>query len=134
MSRHCRCCSWADAGRGRSRVPIALTIACSQASLRPGVPFFSFVFLFSAGHSSSVYLSARQDDVRTTHFSTATTTSTLISATLALSGYHLHVVLVSFYSSHNIRAITTLQLREMSAHRILPSTYSPISPSGVLLL
>jgi hypothetical protein len=26
-------------------------------------------------------------------------------------GYHLHVVLAGFYSSHNIRTITTLQLR-----------------------
>jgi hypothetical protein len=45
-------------------------------------------------------------------FSTTTTTSTLTSATLALRDYHLHVVLVSFYSSHNIRTITILQLRE----------------------
>jgi hypothetical protein len=57
-----------------------------------------------------MYLSSHQDDVGTTHFSTATTTSTLTSATLALRGYHLHMVLVSFYSSHNIRAIMTLQL------------------------
>jgi hypothetical protein len=62
------------------------------------------------GHSSSVYLSARQDDIRIMHFSTATTTSTLILATLALRGYHLHAVLISLYSSHNIRAIMTLQL------------------------
>jgi hypothetical protein len=41
--------------------------------------------------------------------STITTTST--SATLASKGYHLHVVLIGFYSSHSIRAITTLQLR-----------------------
>jgi hypothetical protein len=38
----------------------------------------------------------------------ATTTSTLTSA---IRGYHLHVVLTGFYSSHSIRAITTLQLR-----------------------
>jgi hypothetical protein len=37
------------------------------------------------------------------------TTST--SATSASKGYHLHVVLAGFYSSHSIRAITTLQLR-----------------------
>jgi hypothetical protein len=49
-----------------------------------------------------------QDDVRTAQFSMATTTSTSTSAT---RGYHLHVVLAGFYSSHNIRAITTLQLR-----------------------
>jgi hypothetical protein len=39
------------------------------------------------------------------------TTSTLTSATLALRIYHLHVVLNGFYSSHNIRTITMLQLR-----------------------
>jgi hypothetical protein len=58
-----------------------------------------------------VYQSARQDDVRTSHFSTAMTTSALTSATLALMGYHLYVVFVGLYSSHNICAITTLQLR-----------------------
>jgi hypothetical protein len=58
-----------------------------------------------------MYLSARQDDVRTVHFSTATTTFTSTLATLALRGYHLHVVLVGFYCCHNIRAITTPQLR-----------------------
>jgi hypothetical protein len=72
--------------------------------------FFSF-FLCLAGHNSSVYLSVHQDDVRTVHFSMVTTTSTSISATLALRGYHLHVVLIGFYSSDNIRAITMLQLR-----------------------
>jgi hypothetical protein len=51
------------------------------------------------------------DDVRTSQFSMATTTSTSTSATSATRGYHLHVVLVGFYSSHSIRAITTLQLR-----------------------
>jgi hypothetical protein len=55
-----------------------------------------------------VYPSAHQDDVRTAHFSTATTTST---STSAIRGYHLHVVLTGFYSSHSIRAIMTLQLR-----------------------
>jgi hypothetical protein len=37
-----------------------------------------------------------------------TTTTTSTSATLALKGYHLHVVLISFYFSHSIHAITTL--------------------------
>jgi hypothetical protein len=73
--------------------------------------FFSLFFLFWVRQSSSVYRFARQDDVRMTHFSTTTTTSTLTSATLALRGYHLHVVLVGFYSSHNICPITMLQLR-----------------------
>jgi hypothetical protein len=59
-----------------------------------------------------VYLSARQHDVRTTHFSTATTTSTLTSATLTLRGYHLYMVLVGFFSSHNMHTIMTLQLWE----------------------
>jgi hypothetical protein len=53
-----------------------------------------------------VYLSARQDDVRTMDFSTIMTMSTLSSATLALRGYHLHVILVGFYSSHNTRVMT----------------------------
>jgi hypothetical protein len=73
--------------------------------------FFPFVFLFSTGHNNYVYLSACQDAVRTVHFSKAMTTSTLTLATLALRGYHMHVVLVGFYCSHNIRAITTLQLQ-----------------------
>jgi hypothetical protein len=59
-----------------------------------------------------VYPSACQDDVRTTHFSAATTTSTSISATSATRSCHLHVVLTDFYLSHNIHAITMLQLRE----------------------
>jgi hypothetical protein len=40
------------------------------------------------------------------------TTST--SATSVSKGYHLHVVLAGFYSSHNIHAITMLQLCGMS--------------------
>jgi hypothetical protein len=52
-----------------------------------------------------------QDDVRTAQFSMATITSTSTSATSATRGYHLHVVLTDFYSSHSIRAITMLQLR-----------------------
>jgi hypothetical protein len=75
-----------------------------------------------------------QDDSRTAQFSMATATSTSISATSAIRGYHLHVVLTGFYSSHSIRAITTLQLRGMSVRRILPLTYSPVSPSVVLPL
>jgi hypothetical protein len=106
MPHHSRC-SQADAGCARFRAPIALIIAYSQASLSPGVSFF----LFSMGHNNSVYLSAHQDDARTSHFSTVTTTFTLTSTTLTLRGYHLHVVLIDFYSNHNIHAITTLQLR-----------------------
>jgi hypothetical protein len=75
-----------------------------------------------------------QDDVRTAQFSMAMTTSTSTSATSATRGYHLHVILAGFYSSHSIHAITTLQLRGMSVRRILPSTYSPVSPSVVLPL
>jgi hypothetical protein len=52
-----------------------------------------------------VYLSARQDDVRASHFSTATTTSTSTSAT---RGYYLQVVLTDFYSSQSIRTFLTL--------------------------
>jgi hypothetical protein len=63
---------------------------------------------------------------------TSTTTST--SAISTSKGYHLHVVLADFYSSHNIRAITMLQLRGMSIHRILPLTYSPALPSVELPL
>jgi hypothetical protein len=42
---------------------------------------------------------------------TSTTTTTLTSAISASKGYHLHVVLAGFFSSHSIRAIMTLQLR-----------------------
>jgi hypothetical protein len=65
---------------------------------------------------------------------TSTTTTTSTSAISTSKGYHLHVVLVDFYSSHNIRAITTLQLRGMSVHRILSLTYSPALPSVELPL
>jgi hypothetical protein len=75
-----------------------------------------------------------QDNVRTTQFFMATTTSTSTSATSATRGYHLHVVLTGFYSSHSICVITMLQLRGMSVRQILPLTYSPISPSVVLSL
>jgi hypothetical protein len=63
----------------------------------------------------------------------AMTMSISTSDTSTLRGYHLHVVLNDFYSSHNIRAIT-LQIREMWAHRILPSAYSSVSPYVVLPL
>jgi hypothetical protein len=46
----------------------------------------------------------------------------------------LHVVLTDFYFSHSIRAITTLQLWGVLVRRILPSIYSPVSPSVVLPL
>jgi hypothetical protein len=71
-------------------------------------------------------------DVAPSTTSMTTTTSTL--ATSASKGYHLHVVLADFCSSHSIHVITTLQLWEMSVHQILPLTYSPVSPSVVLLL
>jgi hypothetical protein len=97
MPRHRRCCSRVDTDRARSQAPIALSIAYSFEFL-----FFLFpLFLFLVGHNSSVYLSAHQNDVRTAHFSTATTTSTLTSATLALRRYHLHVVLIGFNSSNS---------------------------------
>jgi hypothetical protein len=85
---------------------------------------FFFLLFFLAGHNNSMYLSAHQDDVRTAHFSTAMTMSTLTLVTLALKGYHLHVVLISFYSSHNICAITMLQLRDVSS---LDSTFDLFS-------
>jgi hypothetical protein len=65
---------------------------------------------------------------------TSTTMTTSTSATSASKGYHLHVVLAGFYFSHSIRTITTLPLLGMSVCRILPSTYSPVSPSVVLPL
>jgi hypothetical protein len=102
---HHRCCSQADAGRAHSRALIALAIAYSQASLRPGVLFSSFfrwdIVALCVSICSSRY-------VRTVYFFAAMTTST---STLASRGYHLHVILTGFYSSHSIRAITTLQLR-----------------------
>jgi hypothetical protein len=80
----------------------------SSRTLRPVFVQEFLFFLFSVGHNSSVYLSVYLDDVRTTYFFTATTTSTLTSATLTLRGYHLYVVLIGFYSSHNICTIMTL--------------------------
>jgi hypothetical protein len=62
------------------------------------------------------------------------TTTTSASATSASKGYHLHVVLIGFCSSQSIRAITMMQLWEMLVRRILPSTYSSVSPSVVLPL
>jgi hypothetical protein len=56
-----------------------------------------------------MYLFACQDDVRTMNFSTTTTTYILTLATLTLRGYHLYVILIDFYSGHNIHAITMLQ-------------------------
>jgi hypothetical protein len=43
------------------------------------------------------------------------TTTTSTSASLESKGYHLHVVLIGFYSSHNTHTITMQQLRGMSA-------------------
>jgi hypothetical protein len=40
----------------------------------------------------------------------STTLTTTTTSTSASKGYHLHVLLSDFYSSHSIRAITTLQL------------------------
>jgi hypothetical protein len=102
QSGWCRSCLLPSAYRPRHHV------LSGQSSSRSS--FFSF-FLFLVGHNSSVYLSARKKDVRTMHFFTTRTTSTLTSATSALRGYHIHVVLIGFYYSHNIRVITTLQLQ-----------------------
>jgi hypothetical protein len=69
-----------------------------------------------------------QDDVRTAQFSMATTTSTSTSAT---RGYHLHVVLTGFYSSHSIRAITTLQLRgDVSSSDFTFNLFSSLTVCG----
>jgi hypothetical protein len=159
MTCHRRCCSQADAGRARSRAPIALTITYSQsvfiqgffikqanglsqrcpppppgrrATVDAAIGLMQVVlaperlspsssrtlrlvfvqeFFFRRDTVALCVSSAHQDDVRTAHFSTATTTSTSTSATSTTRGYHLHVVLAGFYSSHSIRAIMTLQLR-----------------------
>jgi hypothetical protein len=79
-----------------------------SCTLRPVFVQGFFFFLFSVGHSNSVYLSVHQDDISTTHFFMATTTFTLTSAILVLRSYHLLVILISFYSSHNIHTIMTL--------------------------
>jgi hypothetical protein len=82
-------------------------------TLRPAFvqDFFFFSFLWDMRALCGSICSSRYD-VRTTHFSTATTTS---ASTSALRGYHLHMVFIGFYSSHSIRAIITLQLRGMSS-------------------
>jgi hypothetical protein len=63
--------------------------------------FFLFIFSFSMRQINSVYLSTRQDDVRTSHFSTATTTSTWTPTTLGLRGYRYSLVStpVTIYTS-----------------------------------
>jgi hypothetical protein len=63
---------------------------------------------------------------------TSTTTTTSTSATFASKGYHLHVVLVGFYSSHSIRAITTLQLRgDVSSSDSIFDLFSSLTICGV---
>jgi hypothetical protein len=57
-----------------------------------------------------VHSSACQDEFGTTPSSIVTIMSNSTSATLASKSYHPHVVLTIFYSNHNIRTNTTLQL------------------------
>jgi hypothetical protein len=124
---HCRCCSWNDASRTCSRVPIV--ISYSQTSLHPGV------LLFDETQLISMYPFAHQDGVRTTHFSTATTTLTSTSVTLASRGYHLHVVLFGFYFSHSIRIITMLQLwGDVSSSDSTSNLFSSFIICGVLVV
>jgi membrane-anchored protein YejM (alkaline phosphatase superfamily) len=93
--------------------------------------FFLFFFLFLAGQNIFACLSAHQNDVRTSHFFTTTTTLTLTSATLSLMGYHLHVLLIDFYSSHNIYAITMLQLwRDISSSNSNFNLFSSLTVCG----
>jgi hypothetical protein len=107
---------------------MALTIMYSQASLRPGVLFF---ILTSGTQLLSLYPSAHQDDVRTTHFSMAMSTSTSTSAISALRGCHLHVVLTSFCSNHSIHVITTLQLRgDISSSDSIFGLFSSLTVCG----
>jgi hypothetical protein len=59
------------------------------------------------------------------------TTSSL--ATSASKGYHLHVVLTGFCSSHNIRAITMLQLwRDVSSSDFTFDLFSSLTVCGAL--
>jgi hypothetical protein len=97
----CRPCSLPRAYRPRHHV-----LLCQSLSRRS---FFLFFFFFCERQQLWVSICLSwwcQNNA----LSTATTTSTSTSATLALRGYHLHVVHVGFCSSHNIRVITTLQL------------------------
>jgi hypothetical protein len=111
------CRTTIDAAVGLIQVVLAPKHLSSSPSrtLRPLFIQEFHVFLFSVEHNNSLYLYAHQDDVRIAHFSMAMTMSTLTSATLALRGSHLHVVFIDFYSSHNIRAIMTLQLPGVSS-------------------
>jgi hypothetical protein len=82
-----------------------------------------------------VFPSAWQDDVRTLHFSMATTTSTITSATSTIRGYDLHVVLAGFYSSHSIRTITMLQLRgDVSSSNSTYDLFSSLTVCGASAL
>jgi hypothetical protein len=42
-------------------------------------------------------------------------------------GYRLLGVHIGLYSSRNIRTLTTLRLRVISTHRLLPSAYTLVS-------
>jgi hypothetical protein len=129
------CCDTIDAAVRLMQAMLAPECLSPSPSRTLRLVFIQFFFSFFGGTQQLfVHPYACQDDVRTTHFFMAMTTSSLTSATSASRSYHLHVVLVGFYSSHNIHTITMLQLRGMSARRILPSAYSSVSPSLVLPL
>jgi hypothetical protein len=89
---------------------------------------FSSSFLFSGTQLFYVYTSVPQNDVRTVQLSMATITPTSTLTTSTSRGHHLHVVLACFYSSHTIRLITTLQLRDVSS---LDSTFGLFSSLAV---
>jgi hypothetical protein len=64
---------------------------------------------------------------------TLTTMTTSTSATSASKGYHPHVVLAGFYSSHSIRVITTLQLRrDVSSSDSTFDLFSSLTICGAL--
>jgi hypothetical protein len=56
--------------------------------------------------------------------------STSISVTLALKCYHLHVVLVGFYSTHSIHIIRTLQRGDASSSDSTFSLFSSLTVCG----
>jgi hypothetical protein len=67
--------------------------------------------LFDAA-AASIRPSAPLPGRHPTRVAAPSTTSTITTtSTSASKGYHLHVVLAGFYSSHSIRVITTLQLQ-----------------------
>jgi hypothetical protein len=118
-SCHHRCCSRVDAGHVRSQAPIALAIAYSPASFCLGVVLF-FLFQWDTPALCVSICSSRWCQNNALLHG-----RDHVHLNLSIKGYQLYVVLNVFYSSRNIRAITTLQLQ--GHDNPLDSTYDLFS-------